>query len=348
MDHGSKSNSPLIDTDDIFYRIRTVGQMVGILVIASGIKSSFNNLDFATVTTGYVIIRVFQTLNRVQAIMHDKPRRSTNIKHVVAMVVLQIGWCLRLFWDARNPVQVFITFPLLAICELLLPWWAESTNPIPFHPHHISERYAGFTIIILGECILAISKAANEAIQNWAFVSKHFDVLLVGFAGLFGVFALWWLYFLIPSGELLHKKPQRSDVTSEPTDLRVLAALSQAIPICVYMTSLWVLETSLNYHTNWKRAIAALVLVPGQLVIATVVAPHVDVGTCAMLLSGLVVLKLFLMLTFHFGDEEVEHVEPEGASAGSEGEEERKTSTSLERPASRRSKDEEGTIGFIE
>ena len=40
-----------------------------------------------------------------------------------------------------------------------IPVWAERVNMTPWHPHHIAERYGLFTIIVLGESVLAATTA---------------------------------------------------------------------------------------------------------------------------------------------------------------------------------------------
>ena len=42
--------------------------------------------------------------------------------------------------------------------ELAVPLWAERAARTPWHPHHIAERYGLFTLIVLGESILAATR----------------------------------------------------------------------------------------------------------------------------------------------------------------------------------------------
>ena len=45
-----------------------------------------------------------------------------------------------------------------------MPVWAERAGPTtPWHPGHIAERYGLFTIIVLGECVLAATTAVQVA-----------------------------------------------------------------------------------------------------------------------------------------------------------------------------------------
>jgi low temperature requirement protein LtrA len=80
----------------------------------------------------------------------------------------------------------------LILAELAVPVWAESANNTVWHPRHIAERYALFTIIVLGESILAATRAIQAALDEGAPLS---DLLAVIVGGVLIVFSMWWLYF---------------------------------------------------------------------------------------------------------------------------------------------------------
>ena len=59
--------------------------------------------------------------------------------------------------------------------DLRRPWsswsspyraWAERTRPTNWHPHHIAERYGLFTIILLGESVLAATTGVQAAVRG--------------------------------------------------------------------------------------------------------------------------------------------------------------------------------------
>ena len=80
---------------------------------------------------------------------------------------MQLLWITRLLLpDERLLVA---TFFLLVLAELAVPIVAERVGaPTPFHPHHVAERYGLFTIIVLGEVILASVQAIQGAIADLA------------------------------------------------------------------------------------------------------------------------------------------------------------------------------------
>ena len=64
-----------------------------------------------------------------------------------------------------------------------------------FHAEHIVERYGLFTLIVLGESILAATIGVQQAI---AARGLSFEILAVAVGGLVIVFSVWWIYFTRP------------------------------------------------------------------------------------------------------------------------------------------------------
>jgi low temperature requirement protein LtrA len=174
------------DTDDVPYRLLTMLQMAGVLVLASGVPAAFEHFDFKIVTFGYVVMRVAMITQWLRAAAEDSEHRSAAVRYAVGIAVVQAGWIGRL-WAAGS--WAYVTFVGLVIAELAVPAWAEYRGiTTGWHPRHIAERYGGFTIIVLGEVILATVAALQSAEHNLA-------TLEVAVGGLLLVFGLWWIYF---------------------------------------------------------------------------------------------------------------------------------------------------------
>ncbi|CAN0600705.1 unnamed protein product, partial [Ectocarpus sp. 12 AP-2014] len=82
---------------------------------------------------------------------------------------------------------IFIIIGFLS--ELLGPvlGWYVNRSKIPIHSNHVIERHGLFTIILLGECLVAIFSNFNSVIQ-----SEHWYILIISFVI---ILCLWWLYF---------------------------------------------------------------------------------------------------------------------------------------------------------
>ena len=50
--------------------------------------------------------------------------------------------------------------------------WAESTRRTSWRPHHIAERYGLFTLLLLGESLLASANAIIDALGEGEHVPE--------------------------------------------------------------------------------------------------------------------------------------------------------------------------------
>jgi low temperature requirement protein LtrA len=199
------------DTDDVPYRVLTMVQMAGVLVLAAGVPSAFGTSDYRAITIGYLVMRIGLVAQWLRAGLEDAVGRRTAFRYAAGISLLQLGWLLRLVLAETGVLPEASLLPVflgLVACELAVPRWAERTRPTSWHPQHIAERYGLFVIILLGESVLAASTGVQEAIAEGGAVSGSLVVIAV--AGLVLLFALWWLYFLEPGGTGLATRRRRS------------------------------------------------------------------------------------------------------------------------------------------
>ncbi|MCX2730058.1 low temperature requirement protein A [Saccharopolyspora sp. NFXS83] len=178
------------DTDDVPYRLLTLLQMAGVLVLAAGVPAAFTEYDFTVITLGYVLMRVAMIGQWLRAAAEHPEGRRTALRYAAGITVVQLGWIARL---ALPQPWGLIGFVALAVAERLVPIWAEYRGEsTSWHPEHIAERYGLLTIIVLGEVILATLAGVQDAISEHGLSPT---VLLVILGGLVLVFSLWWIYF---------------------------------------------------------------------------------------------------------------------------------------------------------
>jgi low temperature requirement protein LtrA len=194
------------DTDDVLYRLLTMVQMAGVLVLAAGIPEAFEHGNFVAVTVGYIIMRVALVFQWLRAARENPAGRATALRYAGGIVIVQIGWIFRLLVPVQFTVESFV---VLAVAELAVPLVAERSGLTPWHPHHIAERYGLFTIILLGESVSATMLATQGFLESNG-LSVH--LIVVAGAGLVLIFAMWWLYFKEPSAEGLEQHRDRSFV----------------------------------------------------------------------------------------------------------------------------------------
>jgi low temperature requirement protein LtrA len=182
------------DTDDVLYRLPTFVQIAGVLVVAAGVPRAFNDMDFRLMLAGYVIMRIALVAQWLRAAREDPSGRAVARRFAIGVGLVQVGWVLRPLLP--TPLDV-IGFGVLAVLDLSVPVWAERAGRhTPWHPAHIGERYGLFTIIVLGECVLAASGGVQLALTAGG-VSLSLIAVAVG--GLLIVLGLWWSYFKHPT-----------------------------------------------------------------------------------------------------------------------------------------------------
>jgi low temperature requirement protein LtrA len=187
--------SSAYDTDDVLYRLFTLVQMAGVLVLAAGVPAAFDESDFLVITIGYLIMRIGLIAQWVRAAIEHPDGRTTATRYAIGLAVSQAGWVARLWLPEEWAIPSFV---VLALLDLSVPLWAERTGMTPWHPHHIAERYGLFVIILLGESVFA---ATNGVSASLAASGLTPELVVIAVAGLLILFGVWWIYFAEPVGE---------------------------------------------------------------------------------------------------------------------------------------------------
>lgn len=201
------------DTDDWIFRLVTMVQMIGVLVLAIGLPNMFSsiergdNLDNSVMVLGYVIMRIAMIFQWIRAAKQDPARRRTCLTYAAAISIAQIGWVVQIFIDTSIAVSLIFAAVFIAI-EMAGPVIAErKEGGTPWHVHHIVERYSLFAIIALGEGVVGTVATLSAVVdgEGWTM-----DAALVCIAGVGLTFGMWWIYYVLPAAEVLHRHRNRS------------------------------------------------------------------------------------------------------------------------------------------
>jgi len=202
------------DTDDWLFRLLTMVQMAGVLILALGLSTMFESLehgghvDNGVMVLGYVVMRVPMVFQWARAARQDPRRRSACQAYIVTILVAQAGWIVLLLAQTSIPVT-FTWVVVLALVELAGPVLAETRyGGTPWNARHLAERYGLLVIITLGEGLIG-TMASLTALVGPGGPGWSADVALVGLAGTALTFGMWWTYFIIPSAEILHARRER-------------------------------------------------------------------------------------------------------------------------------------------
>ncbi|HJY43148.1 MAG TPA: low temperature requirement protein A [Propionibacteriaceae bacterium] len=294
------------DTDDWAFRLATMVQMVGVIILALGLPQVFHSVDEgrpvdnSVTVAGYVVMRVAMLFLWLRAARQDPPRRRACQTYAVTIGVAQIGWVLLLVLADSTIGEFYAWVALLLPIEFAGPLIAERRKGgTPWHAHHIAERYGLLTIITLGEGVIGTVASLGAVVesQGWTL-----DAALVAVAGTGLTFGLWWMYFTVPSAEVLHVHRERGlswgyghmlifgSIAATGAGLHVAAyyigheahigatatVLTVAVPLAVYALTLFALYTFLvravdPFHIALLAGTAALLVLP--IMLATIGAP---------------------------------------------------------------------------
>src|SRR6476660_2358070 len=109
------------DNDDVFFRIATLIEMIGVLVIALGMPPFFHSIDEglhvdnAIMVSGYVIMRVAAVALWLRAARHDPEHRRACLAYAAAVSIAQVGWVLLIFASLPIGTTAWIIAALTAV-----------------------------------------------------------------------------------------------------------------------------------------------------------------------------------------------------------------------------------------
>ena len=163
--------------------------MVGVIIIAVGIKPAFSDNNFIIALIGFVTMRIPYVFMWFKVAYDDVDSRPMALRNALGVSFLQVAWALSmLYFQSWHIVGVLIFF------ELLVPYIAEHSvdggRNNTYHFKHIEERLGLFAIIVLGESMLAVVYAFQHVVE-----SPSADLLELAVSVVLILFSMWWLYF---------------------------------------------------------------------------------------------------------------------------------------------------------
>ena len=309
------------DTDDWVYRVATMVQMIGVIVIALGLPALFHSIDEGdhidnrVLVIGYVVMRVALVAQWLRVAKQDPERRATALAYAKYVSIAQAGWLVVAFTSLEFWPTVLCALVLFAL-EMAGPVLAErKTSGTPWHPHHIAERFGLLAIITLGEGIFGTVASVSAIVeeQSWSM-----EAVLIIVAGIGLTFGLWWNYFIIPSGDALAKFRDKSFIwgyghmfifgaiaatgaglhvaayviEGESTLGHVGAVLAVAIPVLVFCVGLFALYSFLMgtvdpFHFGLMAGCVAVVLLA---IAVTAAGASIGIGLIIVMLAPAVIV----------------------------------------------------------
>jgi low temperature requirement protein LtrA len=174
------------DTDDLILRVAFFAAMPAIAAMAVQVEDVTHGVSSAGFATAYVVLRSIMLGLYLRAWI-SAPEARPLVRLYGSGYAVAVGiWIVSLAFD---PPARYVVWGLALALDLSLPPLSTRLHRrVPTSSGHVPERWALFTLIVLGESVVAVALAT--AGSDWRLASA--TAAVVGFAS---ICAVWWLYF---------------------------------------------------------------------------------------------------------------------------------------------------------
>jgi low temperature requirement protein LtrA len=173
------------DTDDIGHRLLTGLHMLTAAAMAINIHHGLDETS-AGFALAYALGRVVLVIEYARAGHYIPSARPLTNRYATGFSIAAAFWLISAF--VPSPWR-FVLWALGLIIDFATPLTAQKLQiELPPHPSHLPERFGLFTIIVLGEAIIAVVDGVSQ--QKWDVLTVISAVFSLGIA-----LSLWWVYF---------------------------------------------------------------------------------------------------------------------------------------------------------
>jgi low temperature requirement protein LtrA len=178
--------STRFDADDAVQRGLTLLQMFVVAVMAANASDALDSRSSAGFAAAYAVLRLVLVLQyfRARTIAHARALATAYLAgHGIAAAL----WLVSAFVPAPERYWVWaVAFAL----DLGTPWAAvRHSISVPPDAAHLPERFGLFTLILLGESVIAVMHGIEHQ-EHWSIAAAS-----AAFTGMAIAFLLWWCYF---------------------------------------------------------------------------------------------------------------------------------------------------------
>lgn len=189
------------DTDDLVYRLIAGTQMVAIAFIGASVSLDAGGSTFVF-AAAYTVVRI------LLVVLYARTHR-----HVPIVRPLVRGYMLGhgiacVFWAASivvpEPGRFYLWGVALAI-DFATPYvMRREQAAVPLDVSHLPERFGLFTILVLGETVVAVALGLGH-------VEWHAASTIAGVFGIVVATGIWWIHFDNVDGFVVRRRGEKRD-----------------------------------------------------------------------------------------------------------------------------------------
>jgi low temperature requirement protein LtrA len=248
--------------DDGVQRLLTLVQMFVVAAMAANAEDELQSRSAAGFVAAYAVLRLVLVAQYVRA-SHVAEARPLTTRYVVGHGIAAVIWLASALVPAPGR---FVMWAAAFVIDLATPWVAlPHTVRLPPDPAHLPERFGLFTLILLGEAVIAVMHGMQSQ-EEWTATAAS-----AAFAGMGLLFLMRWWYFDVAAAASERVVRSRRDArrfhlwtyAHFPLYLGVVVAAVGLQRIVTVAT-----HSSLSVEETWLMAGGALIVVLAMRVIA--------------------------------------------------------------------------------
>ena len=178
--------STRFDTDDVIQRLLTFVQIFAVAAMAANAKDALDSRSSAGFAAAYAAVRFVLVAQYVRA-RHVSDARALTLRYGTGHGTAALLWLVSALTPA--PARFWI-WALAFALDLGTPWLAvRHSVKVPPDAAHLPERFGLFTLILLGESVVAVMQGM-ESQEGWPPDAAASAILGMGV-----LFLICWWYF---------------------------------------------------------------------------------------------------------------------------------------------------------
>ena len=174
------------DADDGVQRLLTLVQMFVVAAMAANAEDELHSRSAAGFMAAYAVLRLVLVAQycRARRVLEARPLTT---RYVVGHGIAAVIWLASAFVPAPGR---FVLWTAAFVIDLGTPWVAlPHTVTLPPDPAHLPERFGLFTLILLGEAVIAVMHGMKSQ-EEWSLMAAS-----TAFSGMGLLFLMRWWYF---------------------------------------------------------------------------------------------------------------------------------------------------------
>jgi low temperature requirement protein LtrA len=173
------------ESDEPTYRLLTFAGMLSVAALATFIHGAFGETG-AAFALSYAAVRAVLVVLYLRAVYYVPLARELTVRVAVEFGLMLGVWVASAF--VAPPARYWM-WGAAIVAEMATPFLnSRATARVPIDLTHMPERFGLFTLIVLGEAIVAVTNGLVGA--AWRPVSALVAVFGFGIAA-----AIWWIHF---------------------------------------------------------------------------------------------------------------------------------------------------------